>query len=143
MLSETVLEPATTAVVELSPQPEVPPTVMVPGSVTLMTTSGVVSLVGVVTAVTSVAAVTAVSIRNVESVSVPATLPAGSVSVTVQEYSLSPCEALSVSVFDPALTDEEDCSPHPLVPPTTIVPAELCEDMTAPMSITTSGVVSF
>ena len=47
--------------VELSPQPEVPPTAIVPASATLMTTSGVVSVVGVEAAVVSlgVAAVVA------------------------------------------------------------------------------------
>ena len=46
--SVTVFDPAVIALVELSPQPLVPPTTIVPVSATLITTSGVESFVAMV-----------------------------------------------------------------------------------------------
>ena len=52
----TVLDPDETELLELSPQ-SVPPTAIVPASLTLITTSGVVADVGVVTAIILITAV--------------------------------------------------------------------------------------
>ena len=83
VLSETVLDPDETVLLELSPQPVVPPTAIVPASLTDITTSGVLSAVGVATAVDSVAAATFVSSVNAVSESALAALPALSVNVIV------------------------------------------------------------
>ena len=56
MLSVTVFDPDDTEALDDSPHPLVPPTAIVPASVTLITTLGEASFVGVVTAVLSVAA---------------------------------------------------------------------------------------
>ena len=78
----TVLDPDETELLELSPQ-SVPPTAIVPASLTLITTSGVVSDVGVATGVDSVAAAPLVSTTNAVSVSALAALPRASVKVIV------------------------------------------------------------
>ena len=128
----TVFDPDETELLELSPQ-SVPPTAIVPASLTLITTSGVVSDVGVVTAVDSVAAAALVSTTNAVSVSALAALPAASVKVIVHVYDLSPF-VVRVTVLDPDETELLELSPQS-VPPTAIVPASLT-------LITTSGVVS-
>ena len=128
----TVLDPDETELLELSPQ-SVPPTAIVPASLTLITTSGVVSDVGVATGVDSVAAAALVSTTNAVSVSALAALPAASVKVTVHVYDLSPL-VVRVTVLDPDETELLELSPQS-VPPTAIVPASLT-------LITTSGVVS-
>ena len=58
VVSVRVLEPDDMVEVELRPQPEVPPTAIVPASATLITTSCVVSVVGVVAAVDSLGVAT-------------------------------------------------------------------------------------
>tara|TARA_Y100001970_G_scaffold206759_1_gene251816 strand:+ start:186 stop:482 length:297 start_codon:yes stop_codon:yes gene_type:complete len=58
VVSVRVLVPDAMVEVELRPQPEEPPTAIVPASATLMTTSGVVSVVGVVAAVDSLGVAT-------------------------------------------------------------------------------------
>ena len=85
---------------ELSPQPAVPPTAMVPASATDIVTSGEVSEVGVLTALDSVAAATEVSTVNAVNVSALAWFPAVSVNVIVHVYALLPL-VLSVTVFEP------------------------------------------
>ena len=134
--SVTVFDPDVIEDVDVSPHPGVPPTAIVPASVVLITTSGVVSFVGVVTAVLSLGADTAVSRVKAVSVSALAVLPAASVNVIVHVYAPSPLEALRVIVFVPDVTDDEDSKPQPAVPPTEIVPASL-------VVITTLGVMSF
>ena len=77
-----VLDPDDIVDVELKPQPEVPPTAIVPASATLITTSGVVSVVGVEAAVLSLALATvksAVTAPELAEVSAEPTLPAASV----------------------------------------------------------------
>ena len=77
-----MLEPDDIVEVELRPQPDVPPTAMVPASATLIVTSGVVSEVGVVAAVDSEAAATVKSMviePLSEDVSAEPALPAASV----------------------------------------------------------------
>jgi hypothetical protein len=131
-----MLDPDDTEALELSPHPVVPPTVIVPASLVLISTSGVVSVVGVGTAVCSVGADTAVSSVKGLRVSAFAALPAASVKVIVHLYSLSPSFALRVTVLTPDDTEALDLSPHPAVPPTAIVPASL-------VLITTFGVALF
>ena len=63
MVSETVFDPEVTEELLFSPQ-SVPPTAIVPASLTEITTSGVVSAVGVVTAVVWVAAAAVESTVN-------------------------------------------------------------------------------
>ena len=75
-----------------------------------------------------------VSTVNDVSDSALAVLPAESVKVTVQTYALSPL-VVRVKVFDPDAMVDVELSPHPVVPPTAMVP-------TSPTLITTSGVVS-
>ena len=68
-------------------------------------------------------------VSSVKAVSVSsAAFPAVSVKVIVHAYTPSPLEAESVTVFDP---DDDsvaaELSPHPVVPPTAMVPASLVE----------------
>ena len=71
-----VFAPEDIVEVELSPQPEVPPTAIVPASATLMTTSGVVSVVGVEAAVVSLGVAAVKSIVTEPESAVVSALPA-------------------------------------------------------------------
>ena len=84
VVSVTVFDPDDIEEVELSPQPFVPPTAIVPASLTEITTLGVESAVGVVTAVDSVAAAAVVSSVNAVSDRALAVLLSASVNVIVQ-----------------------------------------------------------
>ena len=75
-----------------------------------------------------------VSTVNDVSDSALAVFPAASVNVTVQTYALSPL-VLRVRVLEPDDIEDVDPRPHPVVPPTAIVPASAT-------LMTTSGVES-
>ena len=83
MVRVTVLEPDAIVAVELRPQPDVPPTAIVPASSVVITTLGVASLVGVDTAVVSEGVLAVVSRVNAVSVRALAAFPAESVKVIV------------------------------------------------------------
>ena len=78
----TVCWPEPTAA-DPTPHPDVPPTVIVPAWVVVITTSGVASLVGVVTTVVSEGVATALSRTNAVRVRALAAFPAESVKVIV------------------------------------------------------------